>query len=967
MDLRLSTSRQKMNPGTCLRCLAVFAAFWPVVAISGDLIPDSFRAVDVKWPQHELKDRSWRYLLGPEAQEMEVFKGEPFARDAGCCWLFCETRHVSFEGSSQYGFKDREPDHRFIVGEPRASKAVLERMHDVPFMVYEHTRRIVDLPTAACDIGVFDRLAGEYPETFLGAIYGEWDAGLLYRLRRKQSDLYKQFARRFKMPCGREELAQHFYDYWDEVARLKGPRPLGLSGPCNLGHISVERGSTMAFVELTLEQSWRAMMMHMRGAGRQFDVPLGYYVAYFLGAHTADTRAGYEARGENWGIAPNLAWRTILLGYYQGCNYQCFESFPWAFVKKVGKADGGETIAFTENGEVLRRAYDFIRGPEGARGAFYAPILLLADWAHGHDGLNRRISIKDGWGPFASQCPPTIYDQFYQDVLDAISPAIPGSSKLTRWCADYEYQCGLVNSRLGDIFDIYIANPRTKGKELRADQLAKYPVVMSLGGIKWTDDMKRLLRDYVAAGGTFVDVEGETPVLKQKLGYGNVLTAPRDKAKLSDFLLRLQREVLPVGVDTECELVWNVMPDGSWRVCAANNAGVEKHSDSSETIYHDAFARELRFVPPRGRKVEIREVLAGEAPAKGLSWTIPPGGVRVFELKGLDCHAKAFDLSKIEDPDMLPYEFPLKFEHDSACDYDFARIRADYETDEVTVECLAKPKPLEAWLAEGRKNPDGAPFMVGSSADRTPVDFGPCWKEGRWCLKRGTNWLMGPEADANRFTKLAATLKDGVLHFFVDDREVFGEAGPLLPPERTPKGTFYNCYTFWRGSASDRLGHRFLGEVKDCRAYTKAIYPFKYPAEKYGAKGNGVADDTAAIQRAIDAAVENTGEVVLEKGAYKVSRLQMKTGVTLHLSEGAVLKGTLCANGVTDFTILGPGTIDGSVLFENSERGCVRRLRMKSGGKCVVRGSKNIVFEDSASVDIDNCGSSRILVDGRLL
>ena len=950
--------------------------FGGVLACAGDQVPDPFRSADVKWPTYEKKGRSWRYLLGPEAAEIEALRGEPFVKDAGFSWLYCGSRIESLDGSHLYGFKDEEPAYRFVVEELRAGKNVLRRMHDVPFLVYEPTRRLVEVPTKALDLRVLDRLAEEYPETYLGTIYGEWDAGLLYRLPRKGSDLYRQFARNFKMPCGREELAQHFYDYWDSVVRVKGSRPIGLSGPCNLNHIGVERGSTLALIELTLEQSWRSMMMHTRGSGRQYGVPLGFYIAYFLGAHTADTRPGSN-RGENWGIAPNLVWRTILLGYYQGCNYQAFESFPWAFVKEVenkakveGKGLGKavKTTVLTENGKVLKKAYDFIRSPAGARGEFYAPILLLADWAHGHDGLNRRISIKDGWGPFANEVPPTTYDQFYQDVLDAISPNIPDCSKLTRWCADHQYQCGLVNSRLGDIFDVYIANPRTKGKELRAEQLAKYAVVMSLGGIKWTDEMKRLVRNYVAAGGTFVNVEGEPPVIKRKLGYGNVLTAPRDREKLADFLLGLQREVLPLRVKTECELVWNAMPDGSWRVCAVNNAGVEKHSDSSLTTYHDEFAQKVLFVPPKDGKVVIHEIMENDSPITGFCWKIPPGGVRIFEIQGAERHARIFDLSKIEDPNRPPYEFPLDFTHNNACDYDEAVICADYDSDEVTVECLAKPLPIEAWKATGRKYLDGAPFMVGAGANGASRNFGPCWKDGRWCLKYGIDkaalWTVGPRADPDRFTKVAATLKDGVVRFFVDDREVFCEEGPILHPDRTAKCTFYNTFTFWRGASSFRVGHRFLGEVKDCHAYSKAIYPLKYEV-----KLNGEGEEaTAAIQKAIDAAVEKTGEVVVKRGVYKVSQLQMRTGVSLHLEEGAVIQGDIIAKGITDFTLLGKGAVEGTVAFEGVQRATVRRLVISGkGAQLTMKDSKNVIVEDSKLPAIDKGNSTRIRVDGKII
>jgi parallel beta-helix repeat protein len=60
----------------------------------------------------------------------------------------------------------------------------------------------------------------------------------------------------------------------------------------------------------------------------------------------------------------------------------------------------------------------------------------------------------------------------------------------------------------------------------------------------------------------------------------------------------------------------------------------------------------------------------------------------------------------------------------------------------------------------------------------------------------------------------------------------------------------------------------------------------------FGAKGDGSADDTAAIQKAIDA-VANGGTVTVPDGTYMinaVTRLRLKSHMTLQLSAGAVLK-----------------------------------------------------------------------------
>ncbi len=55
-----------------------------------------------------------------------------------------------------------------------------------------------------------------------------------------------------------------------------------------------------------------------------------------------------------------------------------------------------------------------------------------------------------------------------------------------------------------------------------------------------------------------------------------------------------------------------------------------------------------------------------------------------------------------------------------------------------------------------------------------------------------------------------------------------------------------------------------------------------YPVREFGAVADGVADDTGAIQRAIDGAAEKGGTVYLPPGRYRVAgSLQLKPGVTL--------------------------------------------------------------------------------------
>jgi len=126
-----------------------------------------------------------------------------------------------------------------------------------------------------------------------------------------------------------------------------------------------------------------------------------------------------------------------------------------------------------------------------------------------------------------------------------------------------------------------------------------------------------------------------------------------------------------------------------------------------------------------------------------------------------------------------------------------------------------------------------------------------------------------------------------------------------------------------------------LGAADACRAMQAFALdsPHGCNPRAYGAKGDGISKDTAAIQAAIDACERQGGGTVrLIAGTYLSAPIILKSNMTLHLDKGAMLLGSsdhadykpkiefrepglqslVSATNATNLAITGEGVIDGA-------------------------------------------------------
>jgi polygalacturonase len=122
-----------------------------------------------------------------------------------------------------------------------------------------------------------------------------------------------------------------------------------------------------------------------------------------------------------------------------------------------------------------------------------------------------------------------------------------------------------------------------------------------------------------------------------------------------------------------------------------------------------------------------------------------------------------------------------------------------------------------------------------------------------------------------------------------------------------------------------------------------------------GAKGDGVTDDTAAIQAAIDAVAGSKGTVLVPDGVYMIDavdqRLRLKDDMTLKLADGAVLK--VIANDAKNYALLNVSKVANVWILGGTLEGDRDRHKRKAGewghGLRINKGASNVTVSGVTS------------------
>ena len=808
-----------------------------------------------------------------------------------------------------------------------------ERLKKYPFYVEPPFRfalgSLLGVRRENIDRASFDAIQKTYPESFMGFRLAEWDSNFFQTLMRPSSDRFKDLRPFINIPCGKEGLLKNFHTFWKMHTDLFGSNVYGLSGQINFMHMGCDFGGRISGVELTQENKehpHRNTLMYTRGASRQFGVPMLVYTAYYALNYAPDSRIkGKKAVfGLDYGMPPSLGLRNYYLSYYMGNNFLDFESQPYGQAVRNSKGK----YELTGNGKAIKEIFDWSSSPEGRRGECYTPFLMLADRKHGNDMW---VRLMDYWGTWYSLFPARDPQYMTEYFMQAVSPRYD-----VRSFDDPVSSGNLRNSPLGDIFDIYVANPLIN-KAVSVGQLEKYAAVFMIDDLELTAELVHTLKKYVAAGGTLVLSTGQaafftadkkflpasisagttvrdnlrihrlTPGKQSRVmletsdglplavchSYGNgnvILTASpfwrtmtnrlRAPEQLISMLKKLQDEVLPVKVRGDCEFLFNIMADNTWKVILINNRGIVKRPWESKEIFHMEHTSRVTLTLPRGAKVrELRKNAKPVKTAKNGSdeytFTLAPAEILVVDCSGIKKFSRRqikndFKVSKSALPPDAPkytdsaasyrkrhlpantkplptpalvgrWRAADKFKDSSGNGNDMKLFDAVIKADSMVLQKakshgeinIKAPYPLESGTWEIWVKPAAAKeFPLRNGKRRSGVlhtkQLMIEYENGFWQLvlfDRNTRFICKGSKAVPEWTHLAVTFADGFCRFFINGKEMAAAEGPLKYAANPGKNSFFNNIKLAVGSLAAHVSeiYSFRGEIGDVTYHGRAL------------------------------------------------------------------------------------------------------------------------------------------------
>ena len=511
---------------------------------------------------------------------------------------------------------------------------------DRPLFSYMVTKR-----DAAALVGPVDLDRGQYAEWkaahtnfFSFRMLSEWGVDLTH---------LKQRAGRIADPARRDEFLREWcapvpdryaqmdlaHRYVDRLVDLHyGDRDAftAMHSFFALGHVAAAWGAKALMVETTnttgpkmdKEYRWAVQGMFTRGAARQFGVPWGWYVAVYFngprrdGSWMNNSTPSYSVRSATKfpeaGVSASLFSRVCHYAYLNGANAVEVESWPSHLLMR---GDDGRDV-LSPRGKLFSAYHDFTRRHPG-RGVPHTPVAVLVPFAQGYPATGGK-----SWAAFDYK--PGDY------ALDAVFFTLQrGFDRPAAMRRGVE--ANLHNSPYPVMCDV-LCPDSPQDPEAFFSVLTNYPVAILAGEYR-DRSFEPIISRYEAAGGRLLRI---TPDMLPPFGGdlpADVFSGRRMFPKLDSFFADVRDRFFPIKV--QGDVLWGLnKTEGGWWVWCLNNNGVTKFADAFEEVDESAASR-IRVDLGAAASARVRELISERdvsVRGGGFGWTVPAGGVAVFEI-----------------------------------------------------------------------------------------------------------------------------------------------------------------------------------------------------------------------------------------------------------------------------------------------------------------------------------------------